>query len=231
MALPIIPAPEPYNPVPYKFYRIVKYKNPNNTVQGYFALNTFGIFETHESTTDLALASNGTVATAETSSGTYFVGNAIDGNDSTTWESTNKPFPTWFQVELPVAKPAQRFIVAHTQWVDEAPGEFSILGSNNGTDWTEIILVSGWSMAKKDLHLNTFLRGRSMCADGSKCERVDVYNWDTRAFVGEVVPDAGGYWEFSDPGADPDVNYMVVHHPRQGFKPQVDGPVKMYTKR
>lgn len=191
MALPIIPAPEPYVPAAYKFYRLVKYKNPSGSTSGYLALDTFGIFETHESTTDLALASNGTVATGESTTGTYIANNAIDGDASTTFESGSKAFPTWFQVELPVAKPAQRFTVAHTRWADEAPGDFSILGSNNGADWTKIVHITGWNSTKSVLHLNTFLRGRSMCSDGSKCARIDIYNWDTRTFIKEIVPAEG----------------------------------------
>jgi hypothetical protein len=128
MALPIIPAPAAL--VAYKFYRILKYKNPDTTgtTSGYFSLNTFGIFETVESTTDIALASAGAVATAEVSyNSSTTPDKAIDGNASTYWESTSKAFPTWFQVELPTARVARKFTVSHTTYSGEAPENLPFL--------------------------------------------------------------------------------------------------------
>lgn len=227
MALPIIPALP--NIMAYKFYRLVKYKNPDGSTSGYLALNTFGIFETVESTTDLALASAGSIATAQTTNSSYVPANAIDGNASTTFESTSKAFPTWFQVELPAAKPARKFTVSHTQWSNEAPGDFEILGSNNGSDWDSLVYVYGWSSTKSTLIADNIVRGRSVCADGRPCVRIDIYNWDTKVFLSSIIPSADGSWSFT-PVNSGDANYMVVHHGPVGFKPQVDGPVKAYTR-
>lgn len=227
MALPIIPALPAVQA--YKFYRLVKYKNPSGSTSGYLALHTFGVFETVESTTDLALASAGTIATAETTYGSYLPSNAIDGNATTNYESTSKAYPTWFQVELPTARVARKFTVAHTQWADEAPGEFAILGSNDGSTWTTVVYVYGWNSTKTTVIADKIIRGRSVCADGRPCVRVDLYNWDTKVFIQSLIPTSDGSWSFNvvDIG---DTNYMIVHHGQAGFKPQVDGPVKAYTR-
>ncbi len=225
MALPIIPAPAAL--VAYKFYRIVNYKSPNGSLSGYFSLNTFGIFETVESTTDLALASGGAVATAETTNGSYPANNAIDGNASTTWESTSKAFPTWFQVELPSARVARKFTVSHTQWAGEAPGEFGIFGSNDGSTWNMVAYVFGWNSTKSTCIADQIIRGRSLCADGRPCIQIDLYNWDTKVFVQSLTPAEDGSWQYNVTG-DGNANYMIIHHGQAGFKPQVDGPVKAY---
>lgn len=228
MALPIIPAPAAL--VAYKFYRILKYKNPGTAgaTSGYFSLNTFGIFETVESTTDIALASAGAIATAEGSyNSSTTPDKAIDGNASTYWESTSKAFPTWFQVELPTARVARKFTVSHTTYTDEAPGEFAILGSNDGSTWSTVAYVFGWNSTKSTCITDQLIRGRSVCADGRPCTRVDIYNWDTKVFVQSMIPAADGSWQYNVTG-DGNVNYMIIHHGHAGFKPQVDGPVKAY---
>jgi len=79
-----------------------------------------------------------------TSSGytqTYVPANAVDGNTSTYWESTDSDFPQWLQVDLGATKSFSRIVLdlpPSTSWATRTQ-TLSVLGSTNGTTFTTIV--------------------------------------------------------------------------------------------
>ena len=91
--------------LPFKYYRLYITKNANDS-NDYFSMNTFSMFETNESTTDLCI---GATATASSNiNANSDASKAIDGNPSTYWETTSAAGDKWFKVELPAAKKVRK---------------------------------------------------------------------------------------------------------------------------
>ena len=86
-------------------------------------------------------------ATASGSNQGYVPGNAVDGNTSTYWESTNNAFPQWLQVDLGSAQSVGRVVMdlpppsswsARTQTI-------LIQGSTDGTNYTTLAPARGYA--------------------------------------------------------------------------------------
>ncbi len=78
---------------------------------------------------------------------TYAPSNAVDGNTSTYWESTNNAFPQWFQVDLGATKSFSRIVIdlpPSTAWGTRTQ-TLSVLGSNDGTTFTTIVGSAGYT--------------------------------------------------------------------------------------
>jgi hypothetical protein len=72
---------------------------------------------------------------------TYVPANAVDGNTSTYWESTNNAFPQWLQVDLGATKSFSKIVLdlpPPSSWGTRTQ-TLSILGSNNGSTYTTIV--------------------------------------------------------------------------------------------
>jgi hypothetical protein len=89
----------------------------------------------------------GKAASASGFTQSYEPANAVDGNTSTYWESTDNAFPQWFQVDLGSAASVGRLVMdlppssawgARTQTV-------TIQGSTDGSSWTELAGPKGYS--------------------------------------------------------------------------------------
>ncbi len=74
----------------------------------------------------------GTKTASSQYSATYSADKAFDGSTSTYWRPN--VYPAWIQIELaePILLTGFRW---NTQTTSYRPKEFSLLGSNNGTDW------------------------------------------------------------------------------------------------
>jgi parallel beta-helix repeat protein len=77
----------------------------------------------------------------------YTPGNAVDGNTSTYWESTNNKFPQWWQVDLGSAQSVGRIVLdlpPSSAWGTRTQ-TLSILGSTNGTTFSTIVGSAGYT--------------------------------------------------------------------------------------
>jgi len=78
---------------------------------------------------------------------TYAPANAVDGNTSTYWESTNNAFPQWLQVDLGATKSFSRIVIdlpPSTSWATRTQ-TLSVLGSNDGSNFTTIVGSAGYT--------------------------------------------------------------------------------------
>jgi hypothetical protein len=85
-----------------------------------------------------------------TASGTtqsYVPGNAVDGNTSTYWESTDNAFPQWFQVDLGSSQSVSRIVLdlpPATAW-NTRTQTIQIQGSTDGTNYTTLAASAGYT--------------------------------------------------------------------------------------
>ena len=94
--------------------------------------------------TDLAL-NQPTTASGYTQ--TYVPSNAVDGNTSTYWESTDNAFPQWFQVDLGSAQSISRIVMdlpPSTAWGTRTQ-TISIQGSTDGSTYTTLAASAGYT--------------------------------------------------------------------------------------
>ena len=79
-----------------------------------------------------------------TSSGytqTYAPGNAVDGDTSTYWESTDNAFPQWFQVDLGAAHSVSRIVMdlpPSSSWGTRTQ-TITVQGSTDGSNYTTLV--------------------------------------------------------------------------------------------
>jgi hypothetical protein len=96
------------------------------------------------SSTDLALNQP---ATSSGYTQTYAPSNAVDGNTSSYWESTNNAFPQWFQVDLGSSVSISRIVMdlpPSSSWGTRTQ-TIQIQGSTNGTTWSNIEAATGYT--------------------------------------------------------------------------------------
>ncbi|WP_194895306.1 discoidin domain-containing protein [Catenulispora pinisilvae] len=85
-----------------------------------------------------------------TASGTtqnYSPGNAVDGNTSSYWESTDNAFPQWLQVDLGAAHSVSRIVMdlpPATAWATRTQ-TVQIQGSTDGTNYTTLAPSAGYT--------------------------------------------------------------------------------------
>jgi hypothetical protein len=94
--------------------------------------------------TNLAL-NEPTSASGSTQS--YVPANAVDGNTSTYWESTDNAFPQWFQVDLGSVRGFSRVVIdlpPSTSWGTRTQ-TLSVLGSTDGSAFTTIAGSAGYT--------------------------------------------------------------------------------------
>jgi hypothetical protein len=73
--------------------------------------------------------------------------NAVDGNTSTYWESTDNDFPQWVQVDLGSSVTVGRIVMdlpPSTAWGTRTQ-TITIAGSTNGTSYTTLAASAGYS--------------------------------------------------------------------------------------
>ena len=77
----------------------------------------------------------------------YAPTNAVDGNTSTYWESTNNAFPQWFQVDLGSAVGISRIVMdlpPSTAW-NTRTQTITVQGSTDGTNYTTLQPSTGYT--------------------------------------------------------------------------------------
>ncbi|HET7015096.1 MAG TPA: choice-of-anchor D domain-containing protein [Streptosporangiaceae bacterium] len=78
---------------------------------------------------------------------TYVPANAVDGNTSTYFETTDNAFPQWIQVDLGATKSFSRIVIdlpPSTAWGTRTQ-TLSILGSNDGSAFSTIVGSAGYT--------------------------------------------------------------------------------------
>jgi hypothetical protein len=96
------------------------------------------------SSTNLAL-NQPTTASGYTQ--TYTPSNAVDGNTSTYWESTDNAFPQWFQVDLGSSVSISRIVMdlpPSSSWGTRTQ-TITIQGSTDGTNYTTLVASAGYT--------------------------------------------------------------------------------------
>ncbi|HEX3792056.1 MAG TPA: discoidin domain-containing protein [Pseudonocardiaceae bacterium] len=94
--------------------------------------------------TNLAL---GRPVSASGSTQTYAPANAVDGNSSSYWESTDNAFPQWLQVDLGVTDPVSRIVLdlpPATAWGTRTQ-TLSVSGSTNGSTFSTVVGPAGYT--------------------------------------------------------------------------------------
>ena len=94
--------------------------------------------------TDLAL-NRPTSASGYTQS--YVPANAVDGNTSSYWESTDNAFPQWLQVDLGSAQGVSRIVLdlpPLTVWATRTQ-TLSVLGSTDGSNFSTVVGSAGYT--------------------------------------------------------------------------------------
>ncbi|SHN28156.1 discoidin domain-containing protein, partial [Actinacidiphila paucisporea] len=78
----------------------------------------------------------------------YTAANAVDGNASTYWESTNNAFPQSITVDLGSAQTVGRVVIKlppATAWATRTE-TLSVLGSTNNSTWTTLKPSAGYTL-------------------------------------------------------------------------------------
>jgi F5/8 type C domain/Abnormal spindle-like microcephaly-assoc'd, ASPM-SPD-2-Hydin len=108
------------------------------------SLNTVSLTGTGAGPVNLALNQP---ATASGYTQTYVPANAVDGNTSTYWESTDNDFPQWLQVDLGSTQSFSSIVLdlpPSTAWSTRTQ-TLSILGSNDDSTFTTIVASAGYT--------------------------------------------------------------------------------------
>jgi hypothetical protein len=125
--------------------RYVRLNFTGNTGWSAAQLSEFEIFPVG-STNGANLALNQPV-TASGYTQTYVPSNAVDGNTSTYWESTDNAFPQWFQVDLGSAVSVSRIVMdlpPLSSWGTRTQ-TITIQGSADGTNYTTLVGSAGYT--------------------------------------------------------------------------------------
>jgi hypothetical protein len=86
-------------------------------------------------------------ATASGTTQNYVPSNAVDGNTSTYWESTDNAFPQWFQVDLGSSQSVGRIVLdlpPATAWNTRSQ-TIQIQGSTNGSTYTTLAASASYT--------------------------------------------------------------------------------------
>ena len=211
----------------YRYYRVNLIRNASGSLATdgtYFAINTLALYEDRAAS---VLLSQGKPATASGSYSGYPPSGAFDANPTTFWESDNAAVVKWLRVDLGTAKLVRFMRLVSTQYLGEAPKEFQLQGSNDGSSWTTLldVLDSGANGTKGltyEAQVGLRVSGTSKLETGSPSTRVQIHKWDTGRLTHSIAPDhTGAYTAVVQESGD----VYVVHIGPSGFRPQVDGPI------
>jgi len=128
----------------------VRYVRVNITANTGWAagqLSDFAVFPSGTGTGTPVILSQNQPASASGYTQTYVPANAVDGNTSTYWESTDSAFPQWFQVDLGAAKSFSRLVLdlpPFSSWATRTQ-TLAIQGSTDGSTFTTIVASAGYT--------------------------------------------------------------------------------------
>lgn len=171
----------------------------------------------------------GGTATASSVYSNLYASNAFDASDSSYWEAGNQSDPfQWVRIDLASPVTIRNFYVS-SQLASEVPRDFKIQGSNDGTNWTDIVVVVDWvtsAMAKTESwRIDLLLSGTSLLDTGGGASKVFVHKYSDGELIGVATPHAStGVWSVKPQFAG-EVLITHVGPSGSGFRPVTDGPV------
>jgi len=77
----------------------------------------------------------------------YPVGNAVDGNQASYWESDNNAFPQWIQADLGSTKALSRLVLKLPANWESRTQTLTVRGSTNGTSFSDLVGSAGYAFA------------------------------------------------------------------------------------
>ena len=152
---------------------------------------------------------------------------AFDANDTTYWEAGNASDAfQWVLMDLASPVTIRNFYIS-SQAASEVPRDFKIQGSNDGTNWTDIVVVVDWvtsSMAKTgSWRIDLLLSGTSLLDTGGGASKVFAHKYSDGELVGVATPHAStGVWSVKPQFAG---EVLITHIGPTGYRPMADGPV------
>ncbi|HEY0687916.1 MAG TPA: CARDB domain-containing protein [Kribbella sp.] len=93
---------------------------------------------------NLAIALNRTVSASSQVPG-YPVGNSIDGNQGSYWESNNNAFPQWLQADLGAAVSVNQIVLKLPASWGARTQTLAVQGSATGTSFSDIVASAGYN--------------------------------------------------------------------------------------
>lgn len=204
----------------YQYYRLFA---TSGTSSGYLSFNEFELYESLDaSTPNLCI---GATATASSTNGAKAPARAIDGVPSTEWES-NSTYPHWFAVKLVEPKPVRLIKLISTTYTNEAPKDFTIQGSHDGSVWVDLYPETGNTQNLITRRIDLSVSGVSKLDTGQATLRVLIYDWATGNKIATITPSEDGSWFYA---LKTNADVMVAHLGPVGFEPKIDGPITPYA--
>lgn len=213
----------------YSYYRLVISKAANGG-NGYVSVNEFGLYTAADhSGTNLAAGATATaISQYDANTG---AAKAIDGNESTYWESNSTAGNKWLQVQLGSAAVVRSVYISSNAYPNEAPRDFQLQASNDGSTWVTLFSMVDWvtSPGAKSSYERIDLKigGSSKLDSGLRSSKVLVFNWASGALVTSIVPNTDGSWGYSPANTD---DLLVTHIGPSGYRPISDGPITPYSE-
>lgn len=171
----------------------------------------------------------GGTASASTTYSTNTANRAFDANASTYWEAGNSSDAfQWVRMDLVSPVTIRNFYIS-SQVIQEVPRDFKIQGSNDGTNWTDIVTVVDWVTAATEKtgswRVDLLLSGTSLLDTGGGASKVFVHKYSDGELIGVATPHAStGVWSVKPQFAG-EVLITHVGPSGSGFRPVTDGPV------
>ncbi|MBM9508175.1 discoidin domain-containing protein [Actinacidiphila acididurans] len=129
---------------PATLARFVRAEVTGNTATKAAQLSEMTVRQAAASTVNLAAGK----PTAESGhADVYGSGNAVDGNASTYWESTNNAFPQWLRVDLGSAVAVNQVVLKlppSTAWAARTE-TLSVQGSSDGSTFSDLVASAGYN--------------------------------------------------------------------------------------
>lgn len=219
----------------YSKYRLYITRTSTSPVNNpyYGVINSFHGFSAGDGSGSNLLT--GGTASASSTYSTFTADRAFDANASTYWEA-GSPSAAFQWVRMDLASPVtiRNFYISSSQIVAEVPRDFKIQGSNDGTNWTDIVTVVDWvtgATAKTgSWRADLLLSGTSLLDTGGGAAKVFIHKYSDGELVGVATPHAStGVWSVKPQFAG-EVLITHIGTSGSGFRPVTDGPVTPATE-
>jgi len=108
--------------------------------------------------------------------------NAFDADNDTYWYSFNASSPHWVKAQLSSAKTGTRYRLRIYSVTDYAPLSWTILGSNNDSDWDTLDTITShsWSSIEEAFNFSnstSYLYYKINITDGSHNNQMILREW------------------------------------------------------
>ena len=218
----------------YSKYRLYITRTSTSPVnKPYFgAVNSFHGFSAGDGSGSNLLT--GGTASASSTYSSNNASNAFDANAYSYWEAGNQSDAfQWVRMDLASPVTIRNFYIS-SQVVTEVPRDFKIQGSDDGTNWTDLVTVVDWVTAVTaktgSWRVDLLLSGTSLLDTGGGASKVFIHKYSDGELVGVATPHAStGAWSVRPQFAG-EVLITHIGTSGSGFRPVTDGPVTPATE-